>query len=46
MHLGKYGKPTDMSNWEIVECQTVVVAVKEVIDVIDPKKLIQILSKK
>lgn len=39
-----YSKGTDMSNWEVVELEMTVKARKDIHEVIDPKKLVQLLK--
>lgn len=41
----RYGRPVNFSDWEIVELETVVKEVKEVIDVVDSKKIVLILAR-
>jgi hypothetical protein len=40
-----YGAPVDFNDWEIVELEMVVKDTKQVIDVIDPKKIVKILAR-
>lgn len=45
MHLPTpYRKGTDMTNWEVVEMEMVVKEVKGIMNVIDPKKFLDILK--
>lgn len=41
----RYGLPLNFSDLEIVELETVVKNTKELIDVIDPKKIVEILAR-
>lgn len=41
----QYGREVNFSDLEIVELEMVVKEVKEVIDVVDPKKIIEILKR-
>lgn len=41
----RYGSQVNLSDWEIVELETVVKEVKEIIDVVDPKKIVEILAR-
>lgn len=43
-HIGKYSGSTDMSNWEVVELEMTVKARKGVHEVMDPKKIVQLLK--
>ena len=47
-HMNSYyhSERIKVNDWNIVEYEAKVTSVKEVVDVIDPKKLIQILSDK
>ena len=41
----QYGRDVNLSDWEIVELEMVVKNTKEVIDVVDPKKIVEILAR-
>ncbi len=45
-HMPKYNwqRSTDMSDWEVVEFQLEVKAVKPIHEMVDPRKLIKILT--
>ena len=40
-----YGSKVDFADWESLELEMVVKEVKEVIDVVDPKKIVEILAR-
>lgn len=44
MHMNKYHGSTDMSEWEVVEYETQVVAVKPVHEIVTPERLVQLLK--
>ncbi len=41
----RWGSNIDFNDWEILELEMVVKEVKEVIDVVDPKKIVEILAR-
>jgi hypothetical protein len=41
----RWGSNIDFNDWEIVELEMVVKEVKQVIDVVDPKKIVEILAR-
>ena len=41
----QYGRDVNLGDWEIVELEMVVKNTKEVIDVVDPKKIVEILAR-
>ena len=41
----RWGSIIDFNDWEIVELEMVVKEVKQVIDVVDPKKIVEILAR-
>jgi hypothetical protein len=44
-HMGKsYRSGTDMSDWEVIEFKCVPTAVKPVHEIVDPKKLVELLK--
>jgi hypothetical protein len=42
---GRYSRHVDLGEWEIVELEMVVKDTKEVIDVVDSKKIVEILAR-
>jgi hypothetical protein len=43
-HMGKYTNATDMSDWEVVEFQCTIKEVKDIHEMIDPKKLMAMIK--
>ena len=41
----RWGSNIDFNDWEILELEMVVKEVKQVIDVVDPKKIVEILAR-
>ena len=43
-HMGKYSGSTDMTDWEVVEFKCVPTSVKDIHEVVNPKKLVELLK--
>lgn len=41
----QYGREVHLGDWEIVELEMVIKDTKQVIDVVDPKKIVEILAR-
>lgn len=41
----RYGSLVNLDDWEIVELEMVIKDIKQVVDVVDPKKIIEILAR-
>ena len=44
-HMNRYYGATDMTDWEVIEYKSVPTAVKPVHEIVDPKKLIELLKR-
>ena len=42
---GQYGRDVNLGDWEIIELEMVIKDTKQVIDVVDPKKIVEILAR-
>lgn len=43
-HMNQYNK-TDMSDWEVVEFKCVPTSIKDIHEMVDPKKLVELLKR-
>lgn len=44
-HMNRYYGATDMSDWEVIEFKSVPTSVKAIHEVVDPKKLVELLKR-
>jgi hypothetical protein len=44
-HMNRYYGATDMSDWEVIEFKSVPTSVKPIHEVVDPKKLVELLKR-
>lgn len=43
-HMNRYYGATDMSDWEVIEFKCVPTSIKPIHEVVDPKKLVELLK--